>query len=985
MAYFPLNVRQDSMPVQMLPLKEKDEDWKKACMDAMESIGRKQFVENINILENYRLVNNELLYNHYVFTDSVTDLAQMAVKEFDLPPYLRHYDITRKIINVFSGEYQTRPDNFRVAAIDEFATNEYLRQKKDLLTNIVISKIQETVQAKLRESGFDPEKNDFKSEEDQQQYQQQYQEEEKRLTPPEVEDYMRETYRGVPEKWAEMVLNLDKQRFNTPELEKMEFEDSLICDRAFRHFYLKANGLGYGQETWNPIRVFFHKSPDLRYVEDGDYVGRVFYLSLPEIINRYGYKMPKKQIENLYGDYLKKKKFGGAEYSFFQATNVPFENFPEYSRTVQAMGYDPHTGVPFTGSFGNYTSQDVDVLFNSSSTTYNLQGLTQCTEAYWKSQKKVGFLIMQDPNTGETIEELVDETFIVPDFITEVEDDLSYEDLVFYPQKKMNTVRWTWVNEVWGGIKVSALTSETPGGIYIDVKPIPFQFKGDTNPYECKLPVCGAIFNNRNAKSMSVVDTVKPYQILYNVFMNKIFQLASTDIGKVLLLDPRLIPNDKDWGGQKNLDKWITATKNSKIGQIDTSPGARAGAGNQPAWTIQDMSTYDEIKATVEIARMLEEQAMLQVGVTQQRLGITSASETATGVKVAESKSYAQTETYFTNFSNYKKRVLQMNLDIAQYCSATDRDMTLSLIQDDMSRQFIKMNGIELLNSQLAVRVFNSQELLRQNELVKQLILKNNTTNASMSALAASIYTESPAKLIGILKKMEVEMRADQQAQRDHESEMADKQIQAKQQEVAQAQSFEAEQNALDREARIREKIISVTNFDQDVQDNGQVDVVGIGKLQLDEQKMHNDSAISARESLNQTIEGARKHQIEKDKIAADKENKAKEAAIKKEEMQNRISIENHKKDQIDAQSKNQERMQDKQIAADMALKNKDLELKDKDLEIKKFTLLSAKKDVQTDDKLNRFKELGAKDDLGTRKKLNRLKISKAKKPPKSQ
>lgn len=973
MAYFPLNVRQDAIPVQMLPMKDKDEDWKRACMDALESIGRKQFLENINILENYRIVNNELLYNHYVFTDSVTDLAQMAVKEFDLPPYLRHYDITRKVINVLSGEYQKRPDNFRVAAIDEFATNEYLRTKSDLLKQIVMQAIQDNVARKLKEEGFDPEKSDFQSEEEAQQYQQQIQEEQKRLTPPEIEEYMRETYRGVPERWAEMVINLDKQRFNTPELEMQEFEDMLICDRAYRHFYLKANGLGYAQETWNPIRVFFHKSPDIKYVEDGDYVGRVFYISLPEIVNRYGHKMPRKQLEDLYGDYLKKKKFGGAEYAFFQATNVPFENYPEYARTIQAFGYDPHTGVPFTGSFGNYTSQDVDVLFNSSSTTYNLQGLTQATEAYWRSQKKVGFLIMQDPETGEVIEELVDETFIIPDFVSEVEDDATYEDLVYYPQKKMNTVRWTWVNEVWGGFKINAITSETPGGIYVDVKPIPFQFKGDINPYEVKLPVCGAIFNNRNAKSMSVVDMMKPYQILYNVFMNKIYQLASTDMGKILLLDPRLIPNDKDWGGEKNIEKWVTATKHTKIGQIDTSPGARGGTPpGQSQWSVQDMTTFAEIQATVNIARMIEEQAMFQIGITQQRLGVVQASETATGVQQSVTNSYAQTESYFTKFSNYKKRVLQMNLDIAQFCAATDRDITLSLIQDDMSREFIKMNGIDLLNSQLAIRVFNSQELLRQNELVKQLILRNNTANASMSALAASIYTESPAKLIGMLKKMEADIIAQQQAQRDHEQGMLDKQIQAKQQEKAADQQFEAEQNALDRESRIREKIISVTNFDPDVAGNQEVDVVGIGKLQLDEQRLQNDKVMASRKVMDDAVNSARVHLSQKEKLKQEKELREKEYALAEKEMKNRLEVEEKKQQQIDAQSANQEKMQTEKIQADMALKKMDIRLKE-------IAEKGAKNKSISQDKINKMKELAEQDTLDTKKKLNTLRINKSK------
>lgn len=960
----------------MLPLKEKDEDWKKANMDAMESIGRKQFLENINILENYRLVNNEMLYNHYVFSDSVTDLAQLAVKEFDLPPYLRHYDITRKVINVLSGEYQKRPDLFRVAATDEFSTNEYLREKQNLIATAVMDQINQTVQKHLIQEGLDPNKSDFQSQEEQQQYQQQVQQVSQKYTPEGIESFMKESYRSTPEKWGEMVINLDKQRFNTSELELQEFEDMLICDRAYRHFYLKANGLGYNQETWNPIRVFFHKSPDVKYVEDGDFVGRIFYLSISEIINRYGHKMKKEDLENLYGDYLNKKKFGGAEYSFFQATNVPFENYPEYARTVQAFGFDPHTGIPFTGSFGNFTSQDADVLFNSSSSTYNLQGLVQTTEAYWRSQKKVGFLIMKDPDSGEVIEELVAEDFIIPDFVREVVDDDIYNEFVFDPSKEMNTIRWTWVNESWGGIKINALNSVTAGGIYIDIKALPFQFKGDTNPYEVKLPVCGAIFNNRNAKSMSLVDMMKPYQILYNIFMNRIYQLASTEIGKVLLLDPRMVPNDKDWGGEKNVQKWITMTKETKIAQIDTSPGSRAGS-NFNQFTVQDLREFDNIKASVEIARLIEEQAMFQVGITQARLGNVQASETATGITQSINNSYAQTESYFTRFGNYKRRTLQMNLDIAQFCAATDRDMTLSLIQDDMSRQFIKMNGIDLLNSQLGIRVFNSQELLRQNEMMKQLIMKNNTTNSTMSALAQAIYTESPGKLIEILRKMEDDIKKQTQEQRDHESQMQQADLKAKQDAIDKQNAWQAEQNQLDRENKLRDSVIKVANFDTDTKDNNQIDVVGIAKNQIDQQRVQNEKVSRSQDFMNKALDTASKQSIEKQRLLAAKEAQDRDHTLAKQEMQHGKEIENQKLKQIEVQNKSQEKIA-------MEQHKRDLQLIDKEMELKKLDILAKKKEVANADRTLKYDDLSAKDDLKTKKTLNRIKISKAKNPPKS-
>ena len=948
----------------MLPLKEKDREWKKACMDALESIGRKQYLDNIEILENYRMVNNELLYSHYIFTESVTDLAQQSVKEFDLPPYLRHYDIIGKVVKRLSGEFQARPDIFRIAATDEFSTNEYLESKKDLLMKIVMDRLQAGLQQNPpAAAGGDPNAGQPPAEGE---------------TPDSVETYMKEKYRSIPEEWGEMILKLDKQRFNTPELEMVEFEDMLISDRAYRHFYLKANGLGYGQETWNPIRVFWHKSPDVKYVEDGDYVGRVFYLSVAEIVNRYGHKMRKQDLEDLYGDYLKRKKFGGAEYSFFQATNVPFENYPEYARTVQAFGFDPHTGVPYTGSLGNITNQDVDVLFNSSSTSYNLAGLTLCTEGYWRSQKRVGFLIMKDPDTGEIVEEIVDENFIVPDFVKEVEDDPTYEDFVYFPEKKMNTVRWTWINTIWGGTKVNVSSQDKDtAALYIDVKELPFQFKGDTNPYECKLPVCGTVFNNRNAKSMSMVALMKPYQIMFNVFMNKIYHLASVDMGKFLQIDPRMIPNDKNLGGERGLQKLITSTKETQIMQIDTSPGARAGSTfNQ--FTVQDLSQWANIEAAIKVAGSIEQQALFQIGITMQSLGMDDGQYTAEGVRSNSRGTQYLTESWFTRFSNYLMRVKQMNLDIAQYCSATNRDMTISLIQDDMQRAFMNMNGTDLLNSQLGVRVFTSQELIRQTEMLKELVLKNNTSNSPLSSLAEVIYTQSPARIIEVIKKGEAEMQKQVMAKFQQDQQLQGQKAQLEQQSKDKQNDWQAQQNELDRETAIREKIISQVGFDTDTQGNNKIDVVGIGGLELQKQKNAADVVANQQAHTQKLIDMATHAALEKQKLDAQKEVETKKLAQQDKQITADIAVQ-----KSEANAEKQRANADIKVAKiehahDIISKNKDLEIKNKDIQHQKIMhdleKKSANHKVDTEKKLHDIK-------LTSAKALNRIKIAKAKRP----
>jgi hypothetical protein len=312
--------------------------------------------------------------------------------------------------------------------------------------------------------------------------------------------------------------------------------------------------------------------------------------------------------------------------------------------------------------------------------------------------------------------------------------------------------------------------------------------------------------------------------------------------------------------------------------------------------------------------------------------------------------------------------------------------MTLSLIQDDASREFLKMNGTELLNSQLGVQVFNSQELLRQTEMLKQLITQNNTSNTPMSGLAEVIYTESPARIIEILREAEKKIQEQQQAQQQHEAEMQQTAIKAEQDKVDKQNAWQANQNELDREASIREKVISVTNFDQDVQGNGVVDVVGIGKLELDKQRFAHDKTIASQETSSKLFAEANKARAEKDKNETAKAIKKQELLVKGQEMANKIRVEKEKLLQVETQNKNQIDLANKSHESLLAGKNKDLELKDKDLKLKDKDLELKDKDLAIKavaqgaiKKTTGHEVAGSKHALETDKKLNNQKLTQTK------
>lgn len=856
----------------MISLSSKGKSWKKDSMDALEQIGTYQYFQNIYLIENYEMVKGKFIFKHYLEQDEYADMVYQLSREFEIPNYLRHYDIISQVINTLSGEYQKRPDNFRVKGYDENTTNNYIREKTKMLLEYVGEQINKEVQLRLAEMGFDPEKQDFQSVQEQEVYQQQMQEQAKALTPPEIEKFMKFKWQDVAELWGQYQIELDKQRFNLPEKERKEFEDMLIADRCFRHFYL--TGSGYNQETWNPINTFFHKSPEVDYIEDGDYVGRVLYLTIADIIDRYGHLMTKRQLQNLEHEKNGLGRQGNRDgYGIVHGSIVPYQNYPEGKLMTDAFGFNPVAPIP------NIDISAVDQAAMHNPYYLNTKGYIKVIEGYWKSQKKIGKVVYIDPETGLVAKTLVDETFVVPEGFREL-DSTIYENT-----DEVNTVSWTWVNEVWGGIKICKHATDLKEDLYINVRPLPFQFKGDLNPYFCKLPVCGQIFNNRNAQSMSLVDLMKPHQIGYNVAMNQLYQTMQREIGRFLIMDVNMLTNIKDWGGDNTYEKFLLVAKTLGIGFVDTSPANMKGAnpGGQIPKDV-DLDESARMGSRMKIAEFFEARALSQVGITPQRLGNIAASETATGTEQAVAQSYAQTESYFTRFGEYKKRCLKMNLDIAQFVQSKNQDVTVTYTKSDLTRAFLKMNGTELLLADLHVYVTNSQEDIRQLETLRQLFMTNNNVGATPVDLATVITSNSPAEI-----KAQLEVSLERNEQRYAEQQQLEQQrIETEKELAIQKMDRDDMNKELDRENK--KEVAYITSFIR--QEDNTVDEDGSGTADILEYDKLSAQVSSEQSKLQLERE---KQQLEREKLIVDKEARLKEIEFKKKELEVRERIENEK------------------------------------------------------------------------------------------
>ena len=295
---------------------------------------------------------------------------------------------------------------------------------------------------------------------------------------------------------------------------------------------------------------------------------------------------------------------------------------------------------------------------------------------------------------GEIIQEVVDESY-------KITEKAIYDNTIFKQKTRENLLEgehidWIWINEVCGGVKLGpnlpafwrSNMGDNINPIYIGInrtKPgrIPFQFKGDSTLYGCKLPVEGRVFSDRNTRSTSLVDLMKAYQVGYNMVNNQIADILVDELGTVIMFDQNSLPRHsmgEDWG-KHNYAKAFVAMKDFQMLPLDTSITNTENATNFNHYQTLNMEQTNRLMSRIQLANYFKQQAFDSIGVNQQRLGAAMGNETATGVVQALNQSYAQTEVYFTQHSDYlMPRVHQMRTDLAQFYHSTNPSVRLSYI-----------------------------------------------------------------------------------------------------------------------------------------------------------------------------------------------------------------------------------------------------------------------------------------------------------------
>jgi hypothetical protein len=835
-------------PDQFKTEKEKqDESWIKNTMDYFSNKAYSEYIKNRDtFVKNYDLIKGILRPEDFYQEPEVRSFTDMLTADLALPAYVKHYSIITTPINELVGEISKRPDAFRVKAFDEDSKAEELEFKTGILQEFVMNQAKQKILEKAAIAGEEIEEEELQQ-----------------MTIQQVQDEL-DSYTSAAEKWANHILTCQKADFVLKEKSEDAFRDMLISAREFYHIYEDNSKLGFNIEVANPKNTWFLSTPDRKYISDptgraqGAYAaGTVQMMELSEIIEAIP-DITKDEIDHLRSSLQDYGLINVRESNLGNPDAAPGQD------SVQYDTYDPAV-LQTRMIIESEMKQNDDGLQDFLGLTNNVSSFGYkyvVVRCYWISKKKIGKLIYTD-EMGNEQSMLVDENYKKGTIPTE------------------QSLEWGWINQWYQGIKIG---------------PDIYHIK----PYKLLnyCPIIGITHEVKNTEARSLVDLMKPFQVLYNVCMNQLYKLLEKEVGKVYLTSIRHVPIPKDGDAQDALDIWEMEARNRGVVFIDDSPENLKSPSSFNQHREIDLTRTQEIQSRYNLAIQLKNECWELIGMSKQRMGSVSASETATGTNTAITQSYSQTEPLFVAHEYVLGQLYQAIIDASLYVESAKPQSTISYITSEGESAFVQVNGTDLKFRDLKVFLTNRPEDKQMfNEIrgLSQAVLQNGGSLHDIIELYSTNSVRDMKKVFKGLKErqeqLEDQKMQQQQQQIEQQQQIAQAQLQQAQQMQAEKIAHDDYQNELDRLNKIQIAMINAESKAgplTDADTSGTADVLEMSKLAGDQSKARSDYEAKMADINSKTKLAGQKLQVEREKLQVARENQANDLAIAKENAKGR-------------------------------------------------------------------------------------------------
>lgn len=309
---------------------------------------------------NYDLFNNILNLEDFEYV-----CRPFGSEVGELPATMVNRDIVSGKIKAMLGMEMKRPMSWNVVAVNSEATTRKEQQEFGMMRDYVIQQILTPIRQQIEEQKLQETVGRELTSEEQQQIAQEIEQELQARTPEEVKRYMQREHQDPSEVLSTHLLNYLWQKCDL----KRKFNNT------YKHGLLSAVGVMYvgilnGEpQVWNVNSLRFNsdRSPDLDFIEDGEWATCEYRMTPSEIIKHFRDELSNEDIDLIYNSW--------------------------------------------TGRLGstNYNEDDL-FAFDERSQDYDDTSTIKVIHCVWKSLRKMGFLTYVDEN-GITQETVVDENY----------------------------------------------------------------------------------------------------------------------------------------------------------------------------------------------------------------------------------------------------------------------------------------------------------------------------------------------------------------------------------------------------------------------------------------------------------------------------------------------------------------------------------------------------------------------------------------------
>lgn len=811
-----------SFPAQKLPMSKKTQAWKEACVDYVVGAGDSGFGGNGRSRSDEMQTYYDL-YNSIYNEKDLKYVTNPFKQDDGFPAMAQDYNIIKPYVDQLLGEETKRPFNFHPQRTSDIAASELQEKAKEMLMDY----IQATIASKL-------------SPEQAARYEQALATGEIQ-TPEAIAKYLQKDYKDIAETEAYHALQFLKRKLNLTHEFYKGWKDALIGGEEI-YYVGVINGDPYVERV-NPMYFDYEHSLDLEFIDDAAWCRRKMIMSATEIYDRFYDKMSERQLNELLE--LIDQRPGAGNNPEIRKTSIDYES-------IKLHKINSFTDNPF----------DIDHIV-----------VYHCC---WKSFKKIGFVTLLNPETGEVEEFQVDEDYKV----TGTE----------------QSVEWDWIIEVWEGYRIG-------DDMYIGIQPIEYQHISADNPNSQKLPYTGVVYNNTNSKPRSLVSMMKPLQYMYIVVWYRLELALSRDKGKVAVMDITQIPKSMNI----DVNKWmhyLSALGVAFINPYDEGwdiPGREGGKPSQfnqlSSW---DLTMSNVIAEYIQLMQKIEDMVAKLTGITPQRQGQIAPSELVGNTNTAVSMSYHITEPWFWNHNQVKRRVLTMLLNTSK-AAWKDSKRYLNYILDDATRAFVQLSD-NFFYEDMDIFVDDSTKNQQYIDQLKQLLQPAMQNGASLLDIAEIITLDNMSMIKNRLEEIEQkrmeQMQQQQQAEQQAQQQMAEQQNQLKEEELMLKEAeMDLEKYKVDQDNATKITVAQLNayrgaeNMDQDM--NGIPDPIEIGKQALEQQKINSDIATKQLELNNKRREIEQKREAENKKIQLEKDRMKHETELQR--MSDKAALEREK------------------------------------------------------------------------------------------